>query len=146
MDVWENEPEIDKELLSLVDIATPHIAGYSADGKANGTAICVREISSFFNLGVDKNWYPAEIPPPQSEKEFTIDCGGKSNQRICSEAILHTYKVESDDQTLRNSVETFEKQRGNYPIRREFPFYKIKLVNSNNEVAKTLTEFGFNVL
>lgn len=49
LDVWENEPEIDLELLDIVDIATPHIAGYSADGKANGTSVCVNAINEYFN-------------------------------------------------------------------------------------------------
>ena len=44
LDVWENEPDIDLELLNIVEIATPHIAGYSAEGKANGTAVCVNAI------------------------------------------------------------------------------------------------------
>ena len=61
LDVWENEPNIDLELLDKVEIATPHIAGYSADGKANGTSVSVRSVSEFFNLGIDKNWYPKEI-------------------------------------------------------------------------------------
>ena len=54
LDVWENEPNIDRELLEIIDISTPHIAGYSADGKANGTSVCVRSIASFFNLKIDK--------------------------------------------------------------------------------------------
>ena len=51
LDVWENEPEIDLELLELVDIATPHIAGYSLDGKANGTKMVVQAVCKFFKLG-----------------------------------------------------------------------------------------------
>jgi erythronate-4-phosphate dehydrogenase len=47
LDVWEHEPEIDRELLDLVDIGTPHIAGYSADGKANGTSMSVQALSRF---------------------------------------------------------------------------------------------------
>ncbi len=48
LDVWDNEPEIDRELLQMVDIGTPHIAGYSLDGKVNGTGMAVRAISKFF--------------------------------------------------------------------------------------------------
>ena len=51
LDVWENEPVIDAGLVPLIDMATPHIAGYSIDGKANGTAMSVRAVSNFFNLG-----------------------------------------------------------------------------------------------
>lgn len=49
IDCWENEPAIDHELLSLAAIATPHIAGFSADGKANGTRTCL-EISNAFSV------------------------------------------------------------------------------------------------
>jgi erythronate-4-phosphate dehydrogenase len=146
LDVWENEPEIDKELLELVDIATPHIAGYSADGKANGTAICIKEINSFFDLGINKDWYPEEIPFPPNSSEVLIDCKGKSNQEIISEAVLSTYNVLNDDNNLRGSVDTFEKQRGCYPVRREFPFYKIKLLNDNQRIAESLLALGFSIL
>ena len=62
LDVWENEPQIDKELLNLVDISTPHIAGYSVEGKANGTAACVNALNDFFSLGLERNWYPNHLP------------------------------------------------------------------------------------
>ena len=48
----------------MVDIATPHIAGYSADGKANGTSVCVNALNTFFNLGLPENWFPENIPLP----------------------------------------------------------------------------------
>ncbi len=146
IDVWENEPNIDRELLNLVDITTPHIAGYSADGKANGTAICVREIGSFFGLGISKEWYPTSVPVPGNHKELIFECKGKTSQEIVSEVILATYDVSRDDETFRKSVDTFEKQRGDYPVRREFPFYQIKLLNSNQELNMTMTDLGFNLI
>lgn len=146
LDVWENEPDIDRELLSMVDIATPHIAGYSADGKANGTSVCVRSISSFFNFGIDARWYPAEIPNPITPNKIIIDCSGKSHQQILREVVMPTYNILDDDKRLRNSVHTFEKQRGTYPVRREFPFYNIELINGREEIQTSLVELGFNVL
>jgi erythronate-4-phosphate dehydrogenase len=143
LDVWENEPEIDRELLNMVDIATPHIAGYSAEGKANGTAVCVREISSFFALGTKKNWYPREIPLPDKPREITLDSRGKPNQELITEAVLATYSIHRDDQSLRKSVGTFEKQREDYPIRREFPFYQVTLLNGNEDARQKLRHLGF---
>ena len=78
IDVWENEPNIDLELLKQVDIATPHIAGYSADGKANGTAMSVQALSRHFNLGLD-DWFPENIPSP-SKPSFKIDCNELSTE------------------------------------------------------------------
>jgi erythronate-4-phosphate dehydrogenase len=145
LDVWEHEPNIDLELLDMTDIATPHIAGYSADGKANGTSVCVRNIASFFNLDIDKNWYPKELPDPQNSNEVTIDCTELSDQEIFYKAFISSYDILNDDSTLRNSVDTFEKQRGNYPVRREFPFYKIKTKNCRNEILKNLKDIGFQI-
>lgn len=72
LDVWEHEPDIDLELLDLVDIGTPHIAGYSADGKANGTSMSVQALSRFFGLGLD-TWYPERVPLPECTM-IDIDC------------------------------------------------------------------------
>ncbi len=78
IDVWENEPYIDRDLLALADIATPHIAGYSLDGKANGTAQSVRAVSEFFGLGVG-DWYP-EVPAPADPVVSIVD-GATGNGR-----------------------------------------------------------------
>ncbi|MBI3123773.1 MAG: 4-phosphoerythronate dehydrogenase PdxB [Ignavibacteriales bacterium] len=143
LDVWENEPNIDPELVELTDIATPHIAGYSADGKANGTAMCVNGLAEFFNLPLEKNWYPNEIPSSSSSKIIGIDCTGKAEEEIIREVVLSTYKVEEDDNCLRSSVETFEKQRGDYPVRREFTFYSLNLKNCAEKIQNKLYQIGF---
>lgn len=122
LDVWEGEPEIDRELLSRVTIATPHIAGYSADGKAAGTAMAVRSLARFFDLPLT-SWYPSEVPRPQHP---VIDLSGVPEKEQLPAAILHTYTVLEDDKRLRLSPDTFETQRENYPVRREFPAYTVK--------------------
>ncbi len=144
LDVWEKEPNIDKELLSLVDIATPHIAGYSADGKANGTAMSVQAISDFFGLGL-KNWFPSNVPLPQ-HAEITIDKKTKTEMEILSQFILNTYDIWSDDLRLRNSINTFEKQRGDYPMRREFSSYSVKMDSSNISLKEKLQKIGFKII
>lgn len=145
LDVWENEPNIDIDLLNKTDLATPHIAGYSSDGKANGTAIVVNELNKYFNLGLKENWYPEKLPSPNNSSTIIIDCNNKSYQQIFYEAIIHTYSILDDDSRLRSSVETFEEQRANYPTRREFNYYKIKLLNSNEEIKNRLLKIGFNL-
>jgi erythronate-4-phosphate dehydrogenase len=143
LDVWENEPEIDRELLKLVDIATPHIAGYSADGKANGTTMSIKSLSSFFDLGID-DWEPEEIPLPVNTV-IPVDSDGKENHQVLEEAISATYKILDDDKRLRASVETFEKQRGNYPLRREYPAYEIRLLHAEQHLEHVLRKLGFKV-
>ncbi|NJK98647.1 MAG: 4-phosphoerythronate dehydrogenase [Bacteroidales bacterium] len=143
LDVWENEPEIDLELLELVDIATPHIAGYSTDGKANGTAMSVQALSKKFGLPLTR-WQPEDLPLPDSfEKAF--DCTDKVIWDIMAEVILSTYNVMEDDYRLRNSVSTFEKQRGEYPLRREFDAFKVQLLNECVKTGQKLRHLGFKI-
>jgi erythronate-4-phosphate dehydrogenase len=143
LDVWENEPNIDPELLSLLDIATPHIAGYSADGKVNGTAMSVQALSRFFNLPL-KLWVPEEIPVPD-KTEIVLDCKGKTIQEIVSQAILFTYKITEDDARLRQSIGTFEKQRGSYPLRREFRAFEVQLLHPHSDVEHKIKNLGFQL-
>ena len=63
LDVWDHEPEIDGRLLARVDIGTPHIAGYSLEGKLNGTAIIYRAACAF--LGVEPAWSAEAAVPPR---------------------------------------------------------------------------------
>lgn len=149
LDVWENEPNIDTELMDLLFTATPHIAGYSLDGKANGTTMSVQAIARKFNLPC-KDWHVTDIPLPAQDVCFTIDVTGKTAAEIIQEAILYTYDIKNDDKRLRASVSTFEKQRSDYPVRREFPAFTVTLDGALTpelieECVETLEEIGFNV-
>ena len=144
LDVWENEPEIDVALLNRVTLATPHIAGYSADGKANGTAMSVQAISRFFGLGLD-TWYPASLPEPQ-RPILEIDGRRKNREEVLLDAVQATYDIAADDARLRKSVETFEAQRGNYPVRREFLAHQVRAANASDSTTTALTSLGFQLL
>ncbi|MGC1391360.1 MAG: 4-phosphoerythronate dehydrogenase PdxB [Bacteroidales bacterium] len=144
IDVWENEPDIDLELLKQAFIATPHIAGYSTDGKANGTAMVVNSVSKYFNLPLE-NWYPGNVPVPPSPV-IKIDCFLKTEEEIFREAVVHTYNIDEDDSKLRLSPADFEKLRGDYPIRREFPAYTVELSGGSEKVREILNELGFRIL
>lgn len=143
LDVWEHEPDIDTELLGLVEIGTPHIAGYSADGKANGTAMSVQAVSRFFGLGLDE-WFPANVPAPASTS-FELDCASMSDQQVFANLIHRTYDILSDDARLRLSPANFEKQRGDYPLRREFSAYTVKLLNADERVRQGVNAIGFKI-
>ena len=103
LDVWQNEPHINQELLSLAAIATPHIAGYSVDGKYNATKMMVEAVSNFFKLSM------VSFPP--------LSRGGIL---VKPDGIPAAYDIMADDLRLRESPETFEQQRNNYPPRWEF--------------------------
>ncbi len=142
-DCWENEPDIDLELLNMTEIATPHIAGYSKDGKATGTQMSVQAISQFFGLGLN-DWQPSGVELPE-QPVLELDGSGLSEQEIISKAILHTYDIRNDDQNFRKNTETFEQLRGDYPVRREFPAFTIVPENIGEETLEVLRKLGFNV-
>ncbi|MDP3433917.1 MAG: 4-phosphoerythronate dehydrogenase PdxB [Bacteroidota bacterium] len=142
-DCWENEPDIDMELLAMSEIATPHIAGYSKDGKATGTQMSVHAISQFFHLGLD-NWQPLGVELP-ANPVFELNGSGLSEQKIVSKAILATYDTTNDDSDFRRDPTQFEQLRGDYPVRREFPAFMIAPKNIGAVTLEVLKKLGFNV-
>lgn len=142
IDVWEKEPEIDIPLMHMAFLATPHIAGYSADGKANGTAMVVKALCEAFKIPVS-NWYP-EVPPPQ-EPVLVIDSNGKSCDEIVRKAVFHAYNIAEDDVKLRFDPSRFERIREQYPVRREFQAFTVKLKGDPKGAGKILGEMGFKV-
>ncbi len=144
LDVFENEPDIMQDLLEALTLATPHIAGYSLDGKANGTSMSVQAISRCFGLGMD-NWFPASIPAPDTS-EILIDASEGDLLKLLWEIYSQIYDVSSDDQRLRSAPETFESLRGNYPERREAAAYAVRLFQGYPEIREILEKLGFDVL
>ena len=143
LDCWENEPHIDLELLAACDLATPHIAGYSKDGKANGTSMSIQAISRFFGLGID-NWTCPNIELPE-QTNIALDGFNLSEEEILANAILSTYDIRKDDAALRKSPQDFEKLRGDYPVRREFPVFTIQTQNVPERVLMKLQQIGFQL-
>lgn len=143
-DCWEHEPDINLELLNQTEYGTPHIAGYSKDGKANGTKMSVQAVSRFFNLGID-NWEPQNVEAPAHP---IIELDGKQRREypILAEAILSTYDIESDDEALKESPHLFESLRGNYPVRREFSNYTVKAKHIQEETLQKLKLLGFKIV
>lgn len=143
IDCWENEPSIDRELLQLADIATPHIAGYSRDGKANATTMVIRSISRALHLGLDQ-W---QVTPHEEPVNPVIRLDGStlSDEAVIAEAVMRTYNILHDDRALRLHPNQFESLRGDYAIRREFPAYLVELVGVSKEVCLQLKQFGFTI-
>ncbi len=143
IDVWEHEPHISEALLEQAAITTPHIAGYSADGKANGTTMSVRAVSKHFNLGRD-DWSPSSIPDA-AHMSLRLDSQGMSCEQLFIRLASHTYDIQADSDKLKYSPQTFEKQREDYPVRREPEAYRLKLLHadpSHEEIAKALGFFS----
>ena len=141
LDVWENEPEIDRELLAQVFRGTPHIAGYSADGKANGTAMAVQAVARKFGIEPLYEWLPSALPAPEPA---TIDlAAAASPEEQLALACNTACDLLRDDADLRRDPGRFEQLRGNYRIRREAPAYTIR--GGSGEVRDTLKRLGFRL-
>jgi erythronate-4-phosphate dehydrogenase len=138
IDCWENEPDIDRELLSEATIATPHIAGFSADGKANGTRMCLENIGCFFGIRIEKI---KEVIPPAPTNPF-IDLGQFKEHRV-EEAILRSFNPEVIDQALRANPHHFERFRAAYDYPREFHAYQA--IKADPEEFAVLQKLGFQV-
>ena len=110
IDVWENEPNIDRRLLEKAIVATPHIAGYSLQGKANASAMAVRAVAGHFGLPLAE-WYPAgverSVPRPISWEELCATIG-------------EHYDICADSERLRLNPQDFEMLRNNYRYREEY--------------------------
>ncbi|WP_321335218.1 4-phosphoerythronate dehydrogenase PdxB [uncultured Bacteroides sp.] len=115
IDVWEKEPDINPELLNKAFIATPHIAGYSADGKANATRMALEALCNHFEIKPD-----FKIVPPLPDTN-TIYAANEA------EALLKIYNPLVDSDALKAHPELFEQLRGDYPLRREAEAYNIIL-------------------
>lgn len=140
IDCWESEPNIDLEYMELVDIATPHIAGYSADGKANATRMSLNAVADFWSLSeksIDNIIVPQVFNSCLDYTEF-------NQEKAFEEIISRTYNPEEDQERLLANPSLFSKLRGEYPLRREYLAYTIVNVPNGQDRAKLL-QVGFNI-
>jgi erythronate-4-phosphate dehydrogenase len=150
LDVWENEPTIDLELMNAVDIATPHIAGYSYDGKVNGTRMILEAFCRHF--GLQRMWDPSPLMPPPEKPRLRLPPKVDAQQAI-RYATRAAYDIEADDAHLRAIREKpaegrsayFKSLRKNYSLRREFPQTTVELDGPNLAVRRALEALKFPV-
>ena len=151
LDVWENEPEIDTELLQLLEIGTPHIAGYSLDGKLNGTDQIYRAACEF--IGVTPQWQIEKALPAITEPAIRLDENLETNEKKLDALIKRVYDITADDRRLRavlnmqadERARYFDDLRRKYPIRREFHNYVVKLSSGENDLADQIKTPGFQL-
>jgi len=144
LDVFEGEPVINPELHKMLTLATPHIAGYSLDGKANGTGMAVRAVSKHFGLGLDQ-WEAENITVPEQD-QLLGDAASEDMYEILWELFRQCYDVSADDRRLREHPENFESLRGNYPLRREPLAYSVRLFQGYEEIRQIFEALGFSML
>lgn len=143
LDVWESEPHINPSLLDMVKIATPHIAGYSTNGKLNGTRKIFKDFCHFFSL--------AEKGPNDSlSRSILEEVIGKTAVETISLNILKAYPIEKDfigrGQSPQQLAASFDFFRNNYRFRREISDYSLPGDNIPTEVIEGLRHLGVHII
>ncbi len=116
IDTWNNEPDVDEELIDMVDVATPHIAGYSYQGKQNGTALAVKAVAKHFGIKELYDFFPENDIP--DHEPVLLDLKGKKQGEVAA-VFQYNYPIFTDDFRFRMEPNNFEKMRSNYQYRRE---------------------------
>jgi erythronate-4-phosphate dehydrogenase len=143
LDVWKGEPEIDLHTVALANIATPHIAGHSFDGKVNGTRAVYEGACEF--LGCEKKW-DSIIGDSVFERKI-IDVRDSPDPVFT--AVQSAYPIMADDAALRNSLlkegrgKCFENMRTKYDKRYEFKHFSVIFSKEQSVAALTLKGLGF---
>jgi erythronate-4-phosphate dehydrogenase len=164
LDVWENEPNIDTELLEMVDIGTPHIAGYSLDGKITGMIMIYKALCDYFGLKAKydvEDFLPEPIVP-----ELKINPYDGDEREVLQQIVRKIYNISEDDGKLRDIIKENAEKRGklfdslrkNYPVRREFQNTQVLIATEKVDsrlrgndrsraeiIAKKLAGIGFRV-
>ncbi len=149
LDVWEGEPAINTALLQKVALGTPHIAGYSLDGKLRGTEMIYQAVCKHFNLPA--HWQAAdELPAGQL---LVVSAPALTGSEIIRKAVLHAYDVRADDRRLRKLLSMdpaerpayFDRLRKEYPLRREFAAITLVPEKRDPHLIGMLRGLGFDV-
>ncbi|MEJ2194482.1 MAG: 4-phosphoerythronate dehydrogenase [Ignavibacteriaceae bacterium] len=149
LDVWEGEPLINTELLKKVKIGTPHIAGYSLEGKVNGTKMIYDSLRKF--TGSNSDWKP--LLPQVNENEIEPPLAGTEEEKLHF-VFNKIYNIKNDDSLLRRlltmkengTVTYFDKLRKEYAVRREFENYTLKVKDDESDFNDLLRILGFKLI
>jgi erythronate-4-phosphate dehydrogenase len=149
LDVWENEPELDRELLNHCALGTPHIAGYSLDGKMRGTEQVYHGVCEFFGLPVRGKL--AQFLPEPGIKRVDFSDQVPMHQALRT-AIRASYEIRVDDGVMRSEMRhskdlktSFDKLRREYPLRRDTPTLRVGVPARAHDLQDVLEAAGFDV-
>ena len=150
LDVWEFEPDINWELFKLVSLGTPHIAGYSLDGKAQGTFMIYQALCK--HLSLEPTWNLSHSLPSPDLPSIELETRGKSREQILCDLTTRIYNLEADYRRMSELLEIpreqrrleFDRLRKRYPIRREFQNTKVQVVGGSVELDRMIAGLGFS--
>ncbi len=149
LDVWSPEPSFRTDVLKMADLASPHIAGHSYEGKLNGTVACYNELCNFFEIS--KEWNIATALPAPEVPTLEIDCAGRDDEEVLLEIIQQVYDIEADDILIREAAvrdeidraRNFDTLRKNYRVRREFSNTVVDIKNASESLRHKVKAMGF---
>lgn len=110
LDVWESEPNIDREVLQNAMLATTHIAGYSAQGKANASAAVIRKLAAHYSLPL-AGWYPPQV--------VRVEARPIGWEQMCG-TIAEYFDIEAETRRFKSDPSQFEHIRNTYRYRQEY--------------------------
>ena len=149
LDVWEGEPELDRELLNLCELGTPHIAGYSLDGKMRGTEMIYQAACEFFGLPVRAKL--GQFLPEPGIRKLNFSDHVPMHQALRT-AIRACYEIRVDDGVMRAAIkrstslkEAFDELRRNYPYRRDTTTLRVGVPAKSHDLLEVLAAAGFDV-
>lgn len=153
VDVWEKEPQLDLQLMNRCMLATPHIAGYSLDGKMRGTEQIYQACCEVFGLPVRRKL--AQFLPDPSIKKIAFGDSVPVYQALRT-AIRAAYEIRVDDGIMRSTLmrtegdaqqmkSRFDHLRKNYPLRRDIPTIRIEVPSKRQDLQQALEATGFSV-
>lgn len=151
LDVWEEEPRVNPELVGKTWLATPHIAGYSLEGKVQGTEMIYQAASRFLGLPARKQAGQFLPEPALSKVSFTSAADEQAAIRV---ALRACYDPRQDDARLRHTMglpaseergAAFDRMRKEYPVRRECSSLKVQLKGTSKSLQDSFRAIGFKL-
>lgn len=148
LDVWVGEPHISAELLQRVTIGTPHVAGYSLEGRLRGTHQVYQQLCRF--LETPAVWEP-DFDALPGARTLSISPEGLSDTELLAATTMAACDLRRDDRALREGdpredlSSRFRRLRHEYPVRREFSAFRVENRGFSADTVRKLTALGFKV-
>lgn len=154
IDVWDNEPDFDPELLGHVALGTPHIAGYSMDGRLKGSIMIYQKLCRHWGAHsqLTEQWIEENLYPSKQLPIHTLNVENQTNNDVLWAIVKSAYDIDNGAMELSKEMVTesqrksyFKSLRANYPIRWEFAHHKLQLQGAEPSVIARLKALGFSV-
>ena len=146
--VWEGEPLIDPQLAHRVTVGLPHIAGYSSDARIGCVQSAYKAACRF--LEKQPEWNAHTVLTPPQHPELTLD---GTDLRAFTKILIQAYDIQRDERALTELLSLkvdqqaaeFDRLHREYPNRREFHHYTVRIPTEDHPLRQTLQQLGFNI-